>query len=241
MGPNGSGKSTLSYAIAGHPKYRVTSGSITLDGADVLDDEHRRAGARRTVSGHAVSRRGARRLGVELPAFGGDRHPRRGAQAAALGQRGQGRDGCAGDRPGLRRAQRQRGFLRRREEAPRDPAAGPAQAQDRHPRRDRLRVGRRRVAGGQRGREPLRRSRAWRHPVDHALHPDPALHPPAIRARVRRRAHRRIRRSGAGRRTRAERLRALHRKRRPQGPQTMRPRLRRLRWTSRRSAPTSRS
>ena len=37
MGPNGSGKSTLSYAIAGHPKYTVTSGSITLDGADVLE------------------------------------------------------------------------------------------------------------------------------------------------------------------------------------------------------------
>lgn len=36
MGPNGSGKSTLSYAIAGHPKYEVTSGSITLDGEDVL-------------------------------------------------------------------------------------------------------------------------------------------------------------------------------------------------------------
>ena len=47
MGPNGSGKSTLSYAIAGHPKYRVTSGSITLDGADVLAmsiDERARAG-----------------------------------------------------------------------------------------------------------------------------------------------------------------------------------------------------
>ncbi|WP_156763341.1 Fe-S cluster assembly ATPase SufC, partial [Mycobacterium scrofulaceum] len=47
MGPNGSGKSTLSYAIAGHPKYRVTSGSITLDGQDVLDmsvDERARAG-----------------------------------------------------------------------------------------------------------------------------------------------------------------------------------------------------
>jgi Fe-S cluster assembly ATP-binding protein len=47
MGPNGSGKSTLSYAIAGHPKYRVTSGSITLDGADVLGmtvDERARAG-----------------------------------------------------------------------------------------------------------------------------------------------------------------------------------------------------
>ncbi|MCB1266333.1 MAG: ATP-binding cassette domain-containing protein, partial [Mycobacterium sp.] len=37
MGPNGSGKSTLSYAIAGHPKYHVTSGSITLDGEDVLE------------------------------------------------------------------------------------------------------------------------------------------------------------------------------------------------------------
>jgi Fe-S cluster assembly ATP-binding protein len=36
MGPNGSGKSTLAYAIAGHPKYRVTQGSVTLDGQDVL-------------------------------------------------------------------------------------------------------------------------------------------------------------------------------------------------------------
>src|ERR1700753_4033831 len=47
MGPNGSGKSTLAYAIAGHPKYTVTSGSITLDGADVLAmsiDERARAG-----------------------------------------------------------------------------------------------------------------------------------------------------------------------------------------------------
>ena len=36
MGPNGSGKSTLAYAIAGHPKYTVTGGSVTLDGEDVL-------------------------------------------------------------------------------------------------------------------------------------------------------------------------------------------------------------
>ena len=36
MGPNGSGKSTLAYAIAGHPKYIVTQGSVTLDGDDVL-------------------------------------------------------------------------------------------------------------------------------------------------------------------------------------------------------------
>jgi len=36
MGPNGSGKSTLAYSIAGHPKYHVTSGSVTLDGSDIL-------------------------------------------------------------------------------------------------------------------------------------------------------------------------------------------------------------
>jgi Fe-S cluster assembly ATP-binding protein len=36
MGPNGSGKSTLAYSIAGHPKYVVTQGSVTLDGEDVL-------------------------------------------------------------------------------------------------------------------------------------------------------------------------------------------------------------
>jgi Fe-S cluster assembly ATP-binding protein len=47
MGPNGSGKSTLAYAIAGHPKYEITSGTVTLDGVDVLAmtvDERARAG-----------------------------------------------------------------------------------------------------------------------------------------------------------------------------------------------------
>ena len=47
MGPNGSGKSTLAYSIAGHPKYHVESGSVLLDGQEVLDmsvDERARAG-----------------------------------------------------------------------------------------------------------------------------------------------------------------------------------------------------
>ncbi|AZI58059.1 Fe-S cluster assembly ATPase SufC [Nakamurella antarctica] len=47
MGPNGSGKSTLAYALAGHPKYQVTSGSVTMDGVDMLElsvDERARAG-----------------------------------------------------------------------------------------------------------------------------------------------------------------------------------------------------
>ncbi|WP_146550750.1 Fe-S cluster assembly ATPase SufC [Rummeliibacillus suwonensis] len=47
MGPNGTGKSTLASAIMGHPKYEVTSGSITLDGKNVLEmevDERAKAG-----------------------------------------------------------------------------------------------------------------------------------------------------------------------------------------------------
>ncbi|MBB5869225.1 Fe-S cluster assembly ATP-binding protein [Allocatelliglobosispora scoriae] len=47
MGPNGSGKSTLAYSIAGHPKYQITGGTVTLDGQDVLAmtvDERARAG-----------------------------------------------------------------------------------------------------------------------------------------------------------------------------------------------------
>ena len=36
MGPNGTGKSTLSYAIMGHPRYKVTAGDILLDGESIL-------------------------------------------------------------------------------------------------------------------------------------------------------------------------------------------------------------
>lgn len=47
LGPNGHGKSTLLNAIMGHPRYIITEGTITLDGADVLAmsvDERARAG-----------------------------------------------------------------------------------------------------------------------------------------------------------------------------------------------------
>ncbi|WP_100405344.1 Fe-S cluster assembly ATPase SufC [Bacillus solitudinis] len=47
MGPNGTGKSTLSSAIMGHPKYEITSGTVTLDGKDVREmevDERAQAG-----------------------------------------------------------------------------------------------------------------------------------------------------------------------------------------------------
>src|SRR5512134_463346 len=39
MGPNGSGKSTLARALAGHPGYEITGGSVTYDGKDLLELE----------------------------------------------------------------------------------------------------------------------------------------------------------------------------------------------------------
>jgi len=47
MGPNGSGKSTLAFAIAGHPNYEVSGGSVTLDGTELLEispDKRAKAG-----------------------------------------------------------------------------------------------------------------------------------------------------------------------------------------------------
>lgn len=47
MGLNGSGKSTLAKAIAGHPDYTITEGTVTIDGQDILAmeaDERSRLG-----------------------------------------------------------------------------------------------------------------------------------------------------------------------------------------------------
>lgn len=46
MGPNGAGKSTLANVLGGRDDYEVTSGSVTFDGADLLELEpHERATA----------------------------------------------------------------------------------------------------------------------------------------------------------------------------------------------------
>ena len=47
MGPNGSGKSTLAYAIAGHPAYDITGGTISFQGKQLTEltpDERARLG-----------------------------------------------------------------------------------------------------------------------------------------------------------------------------------------------------
>ena len=95
MGPNGSGKSTLSYTIAGHPRYEVTEGEILLDGENVLEmevDERARAGL------FLAMQYPTEVTGVSMSNF---------LRTAATAVRGE--------------APKQRGLLRRREEAPRDP------------------------------------------------------------------------------------------------------------------------
>jgi Fe-S cluster assembly ATP-binding protein len=47
MGPNGTGKSTLAKALAGHEDYKITSGTATMNGKNILDmevDERSREG-----------------------------------------------------------------------------------------------------------------------------------------------------------------------------------------------------
>ena len=209
MGPNGSGKSTLAYSIAGHPKYDVTGGSVTLDGVDVLAmsvDERARAGLFLAMQ-YPVEVPGV--SVVQLPADRQDRARRRGSQAAHLGQGRQRGARAAQPRPDVRHPQRQRGVLRRREEAPRDRPARAAQPEDRDPRRDRLRPRHRRAQDRRRGRQPVPRPGGQGRPADHALHPDPALHRARLRARVRRRQDRRAGRARAGRAARGRGLRQV--------------------------------
>ena len=106
MGPNGSGKSTLAYSIAGHPKYDDHRRHGDPRRRRRARDVGRRARPGRPLPGHAVPRRGARRLGVELPAHRQDRHRRRGAQAAHLGQGRQHGARRAQPRPDLRASAR---------------------------------------------------------------------------------------------------------------------------------------
>ena len=179
---------------------------------------------------------------VELPAHRQDRHRRRGAQAAHLGQGRQRRAGAAQPRPDVRAALGQRGLLRRREEAPRDRPARAAQPEGRGPRRDRLRPRHRRAQDRLRGRQPVPRPGGQGRPADHPLHPHPALHQARLRARLRRRPDRRAGRPRAGRPARGRGLRQV---RQGRGGLTMTARVERDRGPAsragRRSARTSRS
>ena len=115
MGPNGSGKSTLAKVIAGHPGYEPTSGSVRFRGEDLLDlepDERSQAGVFLAFQ-----------YPVEIPGVSIANFLRTAVQAhlpegeevdvfdfADIAHRA---DGDARDGPGVRRAARERRFLRR--------------------------------------------------------------------------------------------------------------------------------
>ena len=214
MGPNGSGKSTLAYALAGHPRYddhRRLGASST--GQDIVRDGGRRARPPRAVPGDAVPGRGAGRLGHELPAHVDERDPRRGDLPARLRQALRREVEAARVRPLLRRPLPQRGLLRRREEAPRDPADGDAASRsfavldetDSGLDVDALKV----VSEGVNSMRGPELGVLHHHP----LHADPALHHAGRRARDVRGAHRPHRRPGAGRLPGGARLRGVRRRR----------------------------
>ncbi len=113
MGPNGSGKSTLAYSLAGHPKYTITSGTVTLDGENVLEmsvDERARAGLFLAMQ-YPVEIPGV--LGLQLPAHLRHGRPRRGPQAAHLGEGRSGRPWSASTDPSFAERNVNEGVLRR--------------------------------------------------------------------------------------------------------------------------------
>ena len=175
MGPNGSGKSTLAYALAGHPKYEVTSGSVTLDGEDVLEmsvDERAKAGLFLAMQ-----------YPVEVPGVTVTNFLRS-AKTAIDGEAPKLRNWTKDLKQAMENLRVDPAFASRNvnegfsggEEASRDPAARDAQAEVRRPRRDRLRPRRRRAAHRVRRRQPRQGRHRRRHHAHHPLHAHPQLH-----------------------------------------------------------------
>ncbi len=206
MGPNGSGKSTLAYSIAGHPKYDITGGSVTLDGQDVLAmsvDERARAGLFLAMQ-----------YPVEVPGVSVTNFMRT-AKTAIDGEAPKLRTwvkdvNAAMSRMNLDSTFTQRsvnegfsGGEKKRHEIAQlellDPKVAILDETDSGLDIDALKV----VSEGV---NRFRERRGQGRPADHALHPHPALHRARLRARLRRRQDRR---AGWRRARRAARGRGL--------------------------------
>ena len=168
MGPNGSGKSTLSYAIAGHPAYRITEGRVLLDGRDITEagaDERAQQGLflafqyPQAIPGVRVTDFLRTAINVDPPRKGRGR--RRPGADQGVPRRALHPDGPAQGLARARLALPQRRVLGRREEAGRDPPDGDAEAAHGRARRDRLGARHRRAQGRRRRRPRARRARAW--------------------------------------------------------------------------------
>ena len=212
MGPNGSGKSTLAYSIAGHPKYQITGGSVTLDGEDVLAmtvDERARAGLFLAMQ-----------YPVEVPGVSVANFLRT-AKTAIDGEAPKLRTWAGELRGAMERLQMDPAFAQRnvnegfsggekkRHEIVQlellKPKIAILDETDSGLDIDALRV----VSEGV---NRVRDDRRHRPAADHPLHPDPALHQAGLRARLRGRPDRRAGRPGAGRQARGRGLRAVRRR-----------------------------
>jgi Fe-S cluster assembly ATPase SufC len=172
MGPNGSGKSTLSYVLSGRDGYEVTEGSATLLGEDLLEmePEERAAAGLFLAFQYPVEIPGVGNMTFLRTALNAQRKARGEEEMSArrLPQAHPRQGEGPADRRRHAEAARQRGLLRRREEAQRDPADGASGAEDVHPRRDRFRPRRGRDEAGVARRERAAR-RGARVPRHHPL------------------------------------------------------------------------
>ena len=213
MGPNGSGKSTLAYAIAGHPKYLVTRGSVTLDGEDVLAmsvDARARAGLFLAmqypveVPGVSVSnflRTAVTAVRGEAPKLRNFVKELRAAMSAlsidpAFAERNLNEGFSGGEKK--RHEILQLELL--------NPKIAILDETDSGLDIDALKV-------VSEGINRFREQPGPRGAADHALHPDPAVREAGLRARVRGRPHRHRRRPRAGRPAGERGLREVHRSR----------------------------
>jgi Fe-S cluster assembly ATP-binding protein len=209
MGPNGSGKSTLAYSLAGHPKYTITSGTVTLDGEDVLEmsvDERARAGLFLAMQ-----------YPVEVPGVSvsnflrtsEDRDPRRGPKLRTWVKEVKEAMERLNMDPAFAERNVNEGFSggeKKRHEILQlellKPKIAILDETDSGLDVDALRV----VSEGvNRSASPARSAR----PADHALHAHPALHQARLRARLRRRPDRRGGRPRARRGARGRGLRQV--------------------------------
>ena len=210
MGPNGSGKSTLAYSIAGHPKYTITGGTVTLDGEDVLAmtvDERARAGMFLAmqypveVPGVSVSnflRTAKTAIDGEAPKL---RTWVKDVNAALEQLNLDPTFGTRNVNEGFSGGEKKRHEIAQLELL--NPKVAILDETDSGLDIDALQR-------RQRGRQPLPRPGGQGCPADHALHPHPALHHPRLRARLRRRPDRRAGRPRARRPARGRGLRQVH-------------------------------